>query len=52
MEVVHQKQPFWGVIEQFYINNEECKEMPVMCDKCKQMIILCRAYNENYLLRG
>ena len=48
MKVVHQKQPLLGVIEQFYINHEECQEMPVRCDKCKQKFILCRAYNENY----
>ena len=48
MEVVHQKQPFLGVIEQFIINNEECKEMLVMWEECKQKLILCRTYNESY----
>ena len=40
MEVVHQKQPFLGVIEHFITNNEECKEVLVMCEECKQMFIV------------
>ena len=33
-EVAHQKQTFLGVIEQFITNNEECKEILLMCEKC------------------
>ena len=37
MEVVHQKQQILWVIEQFITNNEECKEILVMCDSVLNM---------------
>ena len=40
MEVVHQKRQFFGFIEQFITNSEECNEMLVMCEKCKQKYVL------------
>ena len=37
MEVVHQKQQFLWVIKQFITNNEEFKEILVMCDSALSM---------------
>ena len=37
MEVVHQKQPILWVIEEFITNNEDCKEILVMCDSVLNM---------------
>ena len=37
MEVVHKKQQILWVIEQFITNNEECKEILVMCDSILNM---------------
>ena len=31
--LAHQKQTFLGVIEQFITNNEECKEILLMCEQ-------------------
>ena len=32
MEVVHQKQQFLGVLDQFITDIQDCKEMMVMCE--------------------
>ena len=47
MEVVYQKQLFLGVIEHFITNNEECKEMLVMCEECKEMLVMCEECKQN-----
>ena len=51
MEVVHQKQQFFGVIEQFITNKEECKEMLVMCEECKQKVIYIWAIMKVYVIQ-
>ena len=50
LEVAHQKQTFFGFIEPFITNNEECKEILVMYEECKIKFILCimKAMSNNY----
>ena len=52
MEVVHKKQHFFRRIKQLITNNEECKEILVMCEECKQKFISCRCYIESHWLLG